>query len=62
MKLSTDLLLLFLSSGHAEGAIRLLRYTRWNFKLQPEIKLLCAVYINTFLFLLLSREKFVTAA
>lgn len=40
MKHGTDFLLLFSSSGHAEGANRLLKYTRWNFKLQPEIKLL----------------------
>lgn len=40
MKHGTDLLLLFLSSEHAKGANRLLKHTRWNFKLQPEIKLL----------------------
>lgn len=40
MKHCTDFILLFSSSGHAEGANRLLKHTRWNFKLQPEIKLL----------------------
>lgn len=33
MKHGTDFLLLFSSSGHAEGANRLLEYTRWNYKL-----------------------------
>lgn len=40
MKHGTDFFLLFLSSGHAEGANKLLKYTRWNFKLQPDVKLL----------------------